>query len=108
MRLYCLVRNWVDRCWQSTGNWRVLALPPIALALLLLMLGRESGLAWAGYWTFFVTWTGFTFWRWWVFMRLAANKSDQKYDRTGKFNLAREYWDTESVSVAAARKKKNG
>ena len=108
MNLYVAIRDWVDRCWRSNGDWRVLGLPPAVLALTLLLLGVDGGLNWAGFWAFFVSWTAFTFWRWWIFMRVVAHDADRKFDRVGKFKLAREYWDSESASAAAARKKKHG
>lgn len=105
MRAYYWTRDVVDRTWKS-GYWRALPLPGMLPMFAPLLLNSPALRVFT--WTWFVLWSGFIAWRWWVYMKVEATRSDRAYDRKGKFRLVREYWGTESATSAKARKKKHG
>jgi len=58
------------------------------------------GTAWA------IAWSGFYHWALIVAIRKEGRKGDLDYDRSGKYRLSKEYWDTESATSTKAKKAK--
>ena len=103
MKIYTVTRDWVDRVLVGE-NVRVLVLP-IMVPGFAMAFYRTVPVA-ILFWLWFAFWSAFVSWRWWIYMRAASAMADKKYDRIGKFRLAREYWNTESATAALNRKKK--
>ena len=107
MRAFERLCSWVDSCWEGKLNHRLLLIPHIVGAIVwLLLLSRGNMLIQVAFLGTQVAWIAFVGWRWWRFMTRASAEQDRKYDRVGKFRLAREYWNTESATAALNRKKK--
>ncbi len=107
MSAFARLCDWVDSCWDGRRNYRLLLLPNfVTIAAWMALIPRGNGMIEGGFWSLQVAWVAFVAWRWWVVMKQAAIEQDRKYDRAGKFRLAREYWSTESATAALNRKKK--
>jgi len=104
--LYYAIRHWVDRQWRAPGQQSKVLLLPIAIPFLAIaMIGWSPGfgaiaLGWCA------LWTGFVFWRGWLYFKEACREGDRRFDRQGKFRLGREYHDTESATAAAEKKRR--
>jgi NhaP-type Na+/H+ and K+/H+ antiporter len=106
--IYVATRNWVDRVLRWDGvRARVVVLPAILPALAGLPFGNGP-IVTTVVATWFVVWSLFVSWRYWLYMREMSVEADKNYDRVGKYSLAKEYHGTESATAARARKTKNG
>ena len=109
MRAFALLCRLVDECWQGDRNYRLLLIPQfVVIGAWLLLFSRENLYAEVAFWSLQAVWVAFIAWRWWGVMKRASAVQDRKYDRSGKFRLAREYWNTESATAAKDRDRKNG
>ena len=106
--IYVAARDWVDRVLRWDGvRARVVVLPALIPAMLTAMIEANPivfgvTIAW------FVAWSAFVAWRYWIYMREVSAQADRHYDQIGKFQLASEYHDTESATSVRGRKMKNG
>ncbi|EQB15612.1 hypothetical protein [Sphingobium lactosutens] len=107
MSAFARICSWVDSCWDGKRNYRLLLIPNFAtIAIWMTLFSRGNVVAEGVFWSAQAAWVAFVGWRWWVVMKRASIEQDRKYDRVGKFRLAREYWNTESATAALDRKKK--
>jgi hypothetical protein len=92
----------VDQALRGT-NWRALPLP--GMLPMLVAPYFDSTALWVSAWAWFLLWSAFVRWRWWLHMRCVSKRADRAYDRQGKYRLSRDYYDSESATSAKARKK---
>lgn len=104
---YLVVRRYVDAQFAARSlQYKVLLLPAgLPFAILAPLMRGEDWLLWSCVgWA--VLWIGFVGWRGMRMLRANAKKSDRVYDRRTKFELAREYWTTESATQTRRGKRK--
>jgi len=91
----------IVECLQGNRNYRLLLLPQfVVIGIWLLLFSREGLFAEVFFWGLHALWVAFIAWRWLIVIKQAAAIQDRKYDSVGKFRLAREYWNTESVTAS--------
>ena len=106
--MYAATKSWVDRTLRSPDvQPRILVLPALLPAIAGLPFGNGP-IVITVVATWFVSWSLFVFWRYWLYMREVSVEADQNYDRVGKYQLAKEYHGTESATAARVRILKNG
>lgn len=107
------IRQWVDRgIGDTSSRMTFVMLGPVIVPLAIFgpVVGGDTPseriarltplLIWAVVWTLFSNWRGLRM------MKARAAKDARNYDRTGKYELASEYADSESALKAERRRKR--
>ncbi|MAB45078.1 MAG: hypothetical protein CMN67_06530 [Sphingomonadaceae bacterium] len=99
MKVYRVVRKWVDKRWVEGIGYKSLVAAAMLPLLLIPVLGRwwlAPAIAIAAIWTIFVGWRG----------SRIARANDAHYDRKTKWMLSKAYHSTESAAKANWKRKR--